>query len=288
VASQTVCRIDVRVGKAPHRPLRVEPDAPADALRQLEKPSRLFGVVVLSSREGVVAAIERWITVIARPGETLRTTSMGADKREPSGKGALVAGAPGNLAEELAAATSSFNAVMRGEHEHRGGHGFSLSTAIATDHHVQEHALHLGMWLDLERGDVDSAAAERALVEIIDALAPYALQAMVGRWDWAPELTVDITPYEAVCGVRGRCTTTRSWAERYARGVTRTMWLGPKLLARLDRAALSSVAEVTELGALWRVVLYGDNLGALEHLLAPILADKAGWRRRIERLYGRG
>ena len=52
------------------------------------------------------------------------------------------------------------------------------------------------------------------------------------------------------------------------------MWLGPELLARVDRSALEAVSAVEPVGQAVRVTLRQDaTLDALEAALAPILGS---------------
>src|ERR1700722_8174233 len=83
------------------------------------------------------------------------------------------------------------------------------------------------------------------------------VQALSGRWRWAPQFGLDSTPYERACGVGGQCTLHRSWLSRWVRGVTvGTLWLGEPIANRVeDRAALAAAAKVTPLGTGLRVAV---------------------------------
>jgi hypothetical protein len=117
------------------------------------------------------------------------------------------------------------------------------------------------------------------------------VQAFVARWkgDGAGHCSLDSTPYERACGSPGMCTLQQSWATRFLRAVSGdAVWIGPGLLARVDRTALDGVASCTPVGDALRIVLReGATLDALEAVLAPVLASEADYRAGVDWLYGR-
>ena len=169
------------------------------------------------------------------------------------------------------------------------GDGFAFGGA----HYPREDAsdpelptLRLG--LDL-RGLSDAPAALARVTAIVEEFATRAkcAQAFVARWTaWGAAL--DSSPFEGAYGVTGVYVFRRSWATRFLRGVSAdTMWLGPELLARIDRAALETVAVVEPVGELSRIVLReGGSLDALERMLAALLPSReegSRWNRWMYR-----
>jgi hypothetical protein len=63
--------------------------------------------------------------------------------------------------------------------------------------------------------------------------------------------------------------------------VTTTLWLGPPLLKKVDREALSKVARLVVLeGGSLRILLKRKvDLDALEKVLSPVLASHKDWLR---------
>jgi hypothetical protein len=69
------------------------------------------------------------------------------------------------------------------------------------------------------------------------------------------------------------------------------IWLGPDLLARIDRKALEPVANVEKIGSTLRLVLReGSTLDALEAVLSPLLPSSEDWKQGMQRrpLHTRG
>jgi hypothetical protein len=62
------------------------------------------------------------------------------------------------------------------------------------------------------------------------------------------------------------------------------IWLGPDLLARIDRKALEPVANAEKIGSTLRLVLREDStLDALEAVLSPILPSSEDWKQAMQR-----
>ncbi|MBI4864752.1 MAG: hypothetical protein HY815_31525 [Candidatus Riflebacteria bacterium] len=123
-----------------------------------------------------------------------------------------------------------------------------------------------------------------------DALAtdPGFLQGWIGRSAWIPLMDradgYELTPYESCSSLdwfRGvlpgdgglhDAKMTRAGCSRVLRFVSPRLWLGPPLVALVDRAKMEHVAELTELGHGWRVVARAEgDLVALEEALLPVL-----------------
>jgi hypothetical protein len=82
----------------------------------------------------------------------------------------------------------------------------------------------------------------------------------------------------------------RSWGTRFLRGVSADgMWLGPALLARVDRGALDALVVGEPVGDALRITpREGVTLDALEAVLAPVLSSGEDWHRWMNWIYGRG
>ncbi|MCL4266841.1 MAG: hypothetical protein KJ069_26915 [Anaerolineae bacterium] len=114
------------------------------------------------------------------------------------------------------------------------------------------------------------------------------LQAIVGKWEWrmAP-ISLDMTPYEEACNINGQCTTAHFWCQRFLRGVTSHLWLGPDLLEHLpDRERLDSVATITSYGeGIYVTLNERATLDELEEALDSLLPREIDWRNGMARLY---
>jgi hypothetical protein len=101
----------------------------------------------------------------------------------------------------------------------------------------------------------------------------------IGLW------ALDRSPYEDVCGIAGQFTLQRRWCTRFLRGVGADgVWLGPDLLARVDRGALQTFCHAEPVGGTLRLVLReGATLEELEGVLAPVLASEQDWKDAWDR-----
>jgi hypothetical protein len=146
--------------------------------------------------------------------------------------------------------------------------------------------LRVGLRGRTDEGDV--VARARDLVDDFVRRAKCA-QAFLARWKGDASVGLDATAYERACGVHGICTLRRSWGTRFLRAVSLDgLWLGPALLARLDRAALDAVASVVPVGDALRVLpREGVTLDALEAALSPLLPSEADGRAGTGWVYGR-
>jgi hypothetical protein len=132
-------------------------------------------------------------------------------------------------------------------------------------------------------------AAEQALTGLVSQVfaREQGIQGLIGQWGRQPR--PDSTLYESVCKVHGQCTLQHSWLTRFMRGVTSdTAWLGPELLARIDRRALDRVAALEETKGGVRFRLRPEaTLDELEEVVAELLPSEADWRAGIDRFDGR-
>ncbi len=97
---------------------------------------------------------------------------------------------------------------------------------------------------------------------------------------------LDRSPYEhVVCDIAGQFTLQRRWCTRFLRGVGADgVWLGPDLLAHVDRGALEGLCDAEPVGGTLRLVLReGATVDALEGVLAPVLASEQDWKDAWER-----
>jgi len=287
--------VGVKVRAETRKPLRWSgrPES-NDALRELSTPDTLFALVSLSNdvpHALIAETLEAWharihelyegswhVSKYLKNGQ-LKTGTIApkAIPRWKSWRGLL----------ELARGEKGFSASratgpwLDGEDPVFTNDGFSCTTAYEWGYKGQRPARHLGLWVDLsarppELGD----ALQPLLVALVDRLAEAgARQALVGRWRWSPGGDVSSTPYERACGISGQIATTVAWSQRFLRGVTPTIWLGPELLGRV---APSPHAEVTSLGRGARLDrAEGSTLDELEQALAPILPSEADSRAAV-------
>jgi hypothetical protein len=144
----------------------------------------------------------------------------------------------------------------------------------------------------LEHNEEELESTSAWLLEMINRLMidTSGLQAMVGKWGWrAAPTSLYATIYETASNVRGQCTTTRFWCQRFLRGVTPHLWLGSDLLEHLpERDRLNSVAKIASYGTGIRITLNEDaTIDELEAALSPLLAREKDWRDGMNRLFPR-
>ena len=149
-----------------------------------------------------------------------------------------------------------------------------------------------GRWLERtlgRRGLVVYDASDPAAKPLVSAVFArgQGIQGLTGQWGTQPR--PDSTLYETMCNVHGRCTLQHSWLTRFLRGVTSSStWLGPELVARVDRAALGRVATLDDTSYGVRFQLRPDaTLDELELVLAELLPSEADYRAGIDRFHGR-
>ncbi|MCB9617224.1 MAG: hypothetical protein H6722_32740 [Sandaracinus sp.] len=91
--------------------------------------------------------------------------------------------------------------------------------------------------------------------------------------------------YELVCQVHGPAPTTRAWCARWLRMPGEITWLGPSLVARLDRSALEAVGTIEEHDGGWLVRTSRDVIDAFEEALAPVLPSHLEAREASQAFY---
>jgi hypothetical protein len=272
--------MNVRATAAPHRPLRA--DGRDHSLQSLAERTTLFGLVSFTASAEAAApiaarAIERWGTTLAGDPWSLALFPGGLTKRvrtdQHAAAGFFASKRWTKLQRDLATA-----ACVAGELGERAfmkplsGFAFGGSVLRMPPPDGERELTSLSLYRS------DDADASALLVELLDDVAARAgvVQGAIGRWGWQPS-TFGATPYETVCGIHGDEVLYEGWQSRWLRAVTDDwIWLGPSLLAHLDRAALAGVAEIVPLGEAVRIRATAD-LAALEAVLAPILpsADDA-------------
>ncbi|HET7542364.1 MAG TPA: hypothetical protein VFK05_20990 [Polyangiaceae bacterium] len=149
------------------------------------------------------------------------------------------------------------------------------------------------LWSDLEHVSAERVAAAESLFEafMADAMLHHSgVQAQVGRVTTVYGWSLDLSEYEAACGIHGTCTLRRSWLSRFLRDVPLgTLWLGESLTGLIpDVSALEAVAQVEPFGRVLKVTIASEGaLAGVEHALAPLLPSQADARAATDRLYGR-
>lgn len=268
---------DVRIRCVPasRRPLRARPDVNAHELRQLDESSHLYALVSSALPKAEAAAIARelipkWGAVLGGSG----SYQLGIFRSEPGKRpGTGEAKAKGFFEsarwKKLQAELSAESMVTA---EKEGG-GFSFGDSVLPT--GKDLCPTLGLWT----ASGGPGARER-LVELLAEFVRRArgMQAFIAPWSGWP--TLDSTPYETACGVHGQCTMMRTWQGRWLRAATDELWLGPELLARVDRNALETVAALSPCGTAVHVKAKG-SLDALETALAPILPSSDDWVKAV-------
>lgn len=128
--------------------------------------------------------------------------------------------------------------------------------------------------LDRARGIVDDFVRQARCAQAV------LMRCRPGGVAW----NLDRSEYETACGIHGLHTLHREWSTRFLRGVSADgIWLGPELLARVDRDALAALCHLEPIGETVRAVLRdGATLDALEGALAPVLPSEADWTEAAE------
>jgi hypothetical protein len=166
-----------------------------------------------------------------------------------------------------------------------GGHLTGRFSQSATGEDRVAPTLRLVVKLQGRSDALEVVGRARALVDEFVTRAR-CCQAVLMRCSPAGGLyMLDRSPYEDVCGIAGQFTLERRWCTRFVRGVGADgVWLGPDLLARVDRGVLEALCDAEPVGGTLRLVLReGATLDAIEGVLAPILASEQDWKDAWER-----
>lgn len=286
-APETAFSVRSRVTVAPRaaRPLRATEGLHPHQLAPLLGRDRLFLLVSFdSSRDEAArfAAAEalRWSDVLGDPAKLEYATFHRDPRLRPStGHGFALAKLEATFRETQVFSLSS-NIVGETLTPAGPGAGLAFGTRILPpDEGPDAPRPTFALWTD--GAGNRSRALEERLVAIADRAMTTArgIQAIVGRWSWAPSHP-DRTPYEEASGVHGG-TLERTWLVRYVRGVAPGhLWLGRELAARIDRDRVAAVAEVAACGEGIRVRVDDSAaaIAALEGAIEPILPDENAWR----------
>lgn len=128
-----------------------------------------------------------------------------------------------------------------------------------------------------EAASGDHAALARALVD--EAMREgLGLGALLARHRYAP--AIGATAWEEVTMGSGEAVRYRTWHAERIRGLDGDgVWLGPRHLARIDRAKLPDHVEACAVGSALRLTMPGErprrDLAALEEALAPLLPSRS-------------
>ncbi len=307
-AGQFAHTSEVKGHAASRRPLRAPEGVDAHLLRPLDGRGSLFALVSFDldhSAAADVAAqlIERWGGLFANAGSmslVIFPSEEGARPKTESAKAKGFFCGPrwSKLREELQSerlVCGSRAQKIANAHSWRGGDGFTFGETLYHQRLDEDPELPtLCLWLNVEEASEERIAEATKLAnELMDeAMQSHrAVQALVGRWEWATSSSLDMTPYETACGMGGQCTLRNSWLTRFVRAVcVGTLWMGRSLSERMgDVAALRTAARVTALGDGLRVSIDDEgSLDGVEAALAAVLPTPDDWRRGVDRVYGRG
>ncbi len=297
---QVVFQASLTALSMPRRPLpskdAIQPVTP-QSLQLLESPDALFGLVSLGlerkqSAEIVANVIEEWIAKI---------TSTNSDKFDAYLRARLdLKPKKKRLSAAAIPATSQWKELREGIKDcvsfsihHKNASIIYDVSALFFQASGEEPAPQLMFYFPLSAfGEEEQNNINEWLLDMVNRLMTEAsgLQAMVGKWGWRMAPTsLDMTLYETACNIMGQCTTGRFWCQRFLRGVTSNLWLGPDLLAHLrDRDQLDSVATIASYGEGISVTLNeGVTLDELEAALDSLLPREMDWRNGMDRLYPR-
>jgi hypothetical protein len=150
--------------------------------------------------------------------------------------------------------------------------------------------IHLSFWLECAASSAESEAVQPARERLTGLIfsaftTSTGLQGWVAQWGWKPRFSTgdenDYTPYEDAVGLTRAVEgplgeggfMMRKWRGRYLRGLSERLWLGPALLAHVDRDHFRGIAQLTPVGAtsLRLDVSSMLELKRLEESLRPIL-----------------
>ena len=295
---------EVAIIAPPRAPLRAASDH-AESLADLEAPHVLvaFAASTLELAEAAPVAanaIEKWGESWSDGGLTSATFFRfdGPPRRKPKELHLQAKGfATGRAWRDLRAAMATEREVtVRGgprQSSLRPGDliqdGFRFGVGLQLAARTEDSDLPtLQLTIDLrDRRDAEALLQMARSVMNEFVVRAKCAQAFVARWGSAGSL--DTTPYERVCGVSGQCTLRRTWQTRFLRAVSAEgLWLGSKLLQRIDRTALDVVALTDRVGDTLRILLReGSTIDELERVLAPVLPSPEDWRNGVAWAYGR-
>lgn len=215
-----------------------------------------------------------------QPKPRLATLAVGKLARSASWKKLRAAFATANCVGAEPKVESIFAGRPRGVNGFAfGGHliGAFIQSATAADRDAPTLRVAVKLY---GRSDVPEVVRQaRGLVDEFVKRAR-CCQAVLMRCSPHGLYTLDRSPYEDVCGIAGRVTLQRRWCTRFLREVGADgVWLGPDLLARVDRGALEAICDAEPVGCALRLVLReGATLDALEGVLAPVVASELDWK----------
>jgi len=219
-------------------------------LRPLAGDSHLVALICIDADRTSVAEIAR--DVILRMASALPPSRIGT-ARFPAGRGARVKtgrGAPKSMLSGkrftslVEAMASDMSVEVDAFSEHSDEMSFHPTWSIAVGLGLipvgveqRVPTLHVTANIadasDSQRADI-SAILEQALDR---AIVMGALSGAIRRMGTPGGRGVDHSDYETACGIQGSFTTSRAWCSRWLRMPGELTWLGPSLVAHLDRDA---------------------------------------------------
>jgi hypothetical protein len=286
--------VPIEVWPAPRKPLHARPGADGVELGVHAGRQMLFGLASMdleraSAAKAAASLIERWGALFAASGKlsilvesTDRTAKLRTSKVEMSGffQGKKWAKLQNDLETAWVTSARRAAAVEPFPHPpHRFGDGFIFGGSPFAARSPEDPELPtLGFWLDVVDATETRVAEARALSESLleEVMTKHqGIQALTGRWAWAPQYEPHLTPYEKACGVAsGGMVLRRAWLTRHVRGVlVGTLWLGPDLTVRVpDVEALRAACPTRAVGSGVRIdVPDVPSLDVLEAVLEPLL-----------------
>lgn len=299
--------IDGRVSNAtaivsypgPRRPLRsvearhlVQPFH----LRNLETPVHLFGLIVMgtdqaSSAERAGEEIKAWANLISAFGEDRLKVSTKTDvAMMPTERKLRVDDI--KTVEFWDKQTRELGNCMSFRIDGKSSQVLFDNDPMFFQNSKYKPAPHFAVWFtvaDFDEGTL--ITIEEWIVDVIDRLMleTNGLQAMVGKWDWFNYPNIYVTPYEVATGIGSTGSTSDYWCQKYLRGVTEHLWLGPDLISKIDDVTqLSTLAKMTQIDRNIRVDLHeSSDLGEFEKALASILPSEQNWLDGYEEMFRR-
>ena len=301
---QAVISLKVEVFAPARPPLRAAELAPSGP----QRPKHVLFARVsmdLEQHEAAAAAvpmIERYCDFLGPSGELSLTIFSNEPSARPRKSKAKLSSLPRSARwqkfrsefERAACASGDRKVPVEDVFARRPSDGFSFGGSIHRHELAGDPELPtLVLWFDLENVPTERASAAEALFEafMADVMVHHSgVQALVGRASTMSAWSIDLSEYEAACGIHGFCTLRRSWLSHFVRGVhVGTLWLGASLVRLIpDMAALETAAQVEPFGRALKVMIASEaELASVERALAPLLPSPEDARLATDRLYGR-
>jgi hypothetical protein len=153
-------------------------------------------------------------------------------------------------------------------------------------------APHVGLFFRRKgRSSTEVTMLEQRMEELVArAFERGAIQALMARWAWLPQISMVVTPYEMLRGVSPHGALWRAWCSKFLHAAAERLWLGPPLVRRLgwgvERAYVRrNVGRAVRLDA--RESVTSDDLERALGRLLPADEDIAALREEARAALGR-